>query len=70
MFFRKASLKEINKNKIETLLQDGIQRLLMDGEVVRTEDITEKEIPSYNKKKEKFILSRSSINHEANIKWI
>jgi excinuclease ABC subunit A len=51
-----SPLKEINKNKLETLLQDGIQRLLIDGEVVRTEDITEKEIASFNKKKEKFIL--------------
>ena len=34
-----SPLKELNKNKLETLLQDGIQRLLINGEVVRLEDI-------------------------------
>jgi excinuclease ABC subunit A len=33
-----SPLKEITKNKLETLLQDGIQRLLLDGEVVKIED--------------------------------
>ncbi|HNY54849.1 MAG TPA: excinuclease ABC subunit A, partial [Chitinophagales bacterium] len=51
-----SPLIEITKNKLETLLQDGIQRLLLDGEVIKTEDIEEKEIAALNKKKEKFIL--------------
>ncbi|HRH57815.1 MAG TPA: excinuclease ABC subunit UvrA [Chitinophagales bacterium] len=51
-----SPLKEITKNKLETLLQDGIQRLLLDGEVVKTEDVEEKSISAFNKKKEKFIL--------------
>jgi excinuclease ABC subunit A len=51
-----SPLKEITKNKLETLLQDGIQRLLLDGEVIKTEDIEEKEITVINKKEEKFIL--------------
>ena len=51
-----SPLKQIDKNKLETLLQDGIQRLLIDGEVIRTEDISEKEITTLNKKKEVFIL--------------
>ena len=33
-----SPLKEITKNKLETLLQDGIQRLLLNGEVVKIED--------------------------------
>lgn len=47
-----SPLKEINKNKLETLLQDGIQRLLIDGEVVRIEDynVDENVIPKNNKK--------------------
>mgnify|MGYP000906145454 CR=1 FL=1 len=51
-----SPLKEITKNKLETLLQDGIQRLLLDNEVVKTEDIDEKSIAAFNKKKEKYIL--------------
>ncbi len=51
-----SPLIEITKNKLETLLQDGIQRLLLDGEVIKTEDVEEKEIAALNKKKEKFIL--------------
>lgn len=51
-----SPLKEITKHKIETLLQDGIQRLLIDNEVLRIEDIDEKSIPAINKKKEKYIL--------------
>jgi excinuclease ABC subunit A len=34
-----SPLKEITKNKLETLLQDGIQRLLVNGEVIRLEDL-------------------------------
>lgn len=33
-----SPLKEITKNKLDTLLQDGIQRLLLNGEVVKIED--------------------------------
>ena len=51
-----SPLKEITKNKLETLLQDGIQRLLLDGEVIKTEDVEEKQIAALNKKNEKFIL--------------
>jgi excinuclease ABC subunit A len=51
-----SPLKEITKNKLETLLLDGIQRLLLDGEVIKTEDIEEKNIAVFNKKKEKYIL--------------
>ena len=34
-----SPLKEITKNKLETLLQDGIQRLLINGEVIRLEEL-------------------------------
>lgn len=53
-----SPLKEITKNKLETLLQDGIQRLLLDGEVIKTEDIEEKEIAALNRKKEKIHSDR------------
>lgn len=48
-----SPLKEINKNKLETLLQDGIQRLLIDNEIVRIEDINHDTV---NKKKEMYVL--------------
>jgi excinuclease ABC subunit A len=51
-----SPLREITKNKMETLLQDGIQRLLIDDEVIRTEEIEESKITFLNKKKEKYIL--------------
>lgn len=51
-----SPLNEINKNKIDTLLQDGIQRLWIDNEVVLLEDVDEQEIELWNKKKLKFIL--------------
>ncbi|MDB5226394.1 MAG: excinuclease subunit [Bacteroidota bacterium] len=51
-----SPLKELTKNKLDTLLQDGIQRLLINDEVVKTEEIEEKDIVSLSKKKEKFIL--------------
>ncbi len=46
-----SPLKEISKNKIETLLQDGIQRLLIDGEVVRVEDYQLPQTPKGEKGK-------------------
>lgn len=51
-----SPLKELTKNKLETLLQDGIQRLLIKDDVYRTEDISGEEIAALNKHKEKYIL--------------
>ena len=51
-----APLNSLNKNKIDTLLQDGIQRLWIDHEVYSLEDIAEDEIEKLEKKKNKFIL--------------
>ncbi|MFN8296567.1 MAG: excinuclease ABC subunit UvrA [Chitinophagales bacterium] len=48
-----SPLKEISKNKLETLLQDGIQRLLIDNEVVRIEEMNHDTV---NKKKEMYVL--------------
>ncbi|HUM50435.1 MAG TPA: excinuclease ABC subunit UvrA [Chitinophagales bacterium] len=51
-----SPLKEITKSKLDGLQQDGIQRLLFDNEVVKIDEITDNEINTFNKKKEKFIL--------------
>lgn len=51
-----APLFDFNKNKLSTLLQEGIQRLLMDDEAIKVEDITDNDIKNYQTKKEKFIL--------------
>ncbi len=51
-----APLQEINAAKIETMQKDGLQRLLIQDEVIRIEDIDDKNIAELNRKREKYIL--------------
>ena len=50
-----APLNEITKSKLDTLQQEGIQRLLVDNEVVKIEEIKKKEIAVLDKKKQKLV---------------
>lgn len=51
-----APLQEINAAKIETMQKDGLQRLLIQDEVIRIEDIDDNNIAELNRKREKYIL--------------
>ena len=51
-----SPLKEISKNKLDTLLQDGIQRLFIQNTLIKIEDINLQDITTINKSKEKYIL--------------